>query len=265
VDCRVPPVGEVAALAGFQQPAQLVVGQQRRRLVRDLRRVHAGHRAGVQLALGHRPLEERLEAPVAVQGCERLPALQLVSNEGPYVVSGDRVDGHGMAARGQEVGEQPHGLGVALDRALALVLRAKGSAEAAVQRREVPSARCLGHNGKSSADRALCKASRTARPIGQWPIYRGLSCGDGIRSALAGLEPATCCSGDNCQSSVLYGPVGSSQVRLGGVFLVGAVWFSCGLWNDRENDQLSKRGRRGRAQGVCPSGAAARGLPGVNV
>jgi hypothetical protein len=34
---------------------------------------------------------------------------------------------------------------------------------------------------------------------------------------LAGLEPATCCLGDDCQSSGLYGPVGSSQVRLGGV------------------------------------------------
>jgi hypothetical protein len=31
------------------------------------------------------------------------------------------------------------------------------------------------------------------------------------------LEPATCCLGDDCPSSVLYGPVGSSQVRLGGV------------------------------------------------
>jgi hypothetical protein len=58
---------------------------------------------------------------------------------------------------------------------------------------------------------------------------------------LAGLEPATCCLGDNCQSSVLYGSVGSSQVRLGGVSgESGLVRFSCGLWNDRENDQQCK-------------------------
>jgi Integrase core domain len=59
---------------------------------------------------------------------------------------------------------------------------------------------------------------------------------------LAGLEPATCCLGDNCRSSVLYGSVGSSQVRLGGVSgECGLVRFSCGLWNDRENDQQCKQ------------------------
>jgi hypothetical protein len=40
------------------------------------------------------------------------------------------------------------------------------------------------------------------------------------------------CLGDNCQSSVLYGPVGSGQVRLGGVSgesgLVGSV-VACGM------------------------------------
>jgi hypothetical protein len=55
--------------------------------------------------------------------------LQLVSDEGPYVVAGDRLDRQRVAAPGQEVGEQPDRLGVALDRALALVLRAKGPAE----------------------------------------------------------------------------------------------------------------------------------------
>jgi hypothetical protein len=145
-----------AALAGFQQPAQLLVGQHRRRLVGDLGRVHAGHRAGGQLALGHRPFEERLEAPVAVQGRERPPPVELVGDEGSHIVPSDRVDSQRVVALGQEGGEQPDGLGVALDRALALVLRAKGPAEAAVQRREVPSARCLSHDGKFSSDGALC-------------------------------------------------------------------------------------------------------------
>jgi hypothetical protein len=59
---------------------------------------------------------------------------------------------------------------------------------------------------------------------------------------LARLERATCCLGDNCQSSVLYGSVGSSQVRLGDDSgESGLVGFSCGLWNDRENDQLSRQ------------------------
>jgi hypothetical protein len=91
-DGRVPPVGEVTTLTGLQQPAQLVIGQHRRRLVGDLGRVHAGHRADGQLALGHRPFEERLEAPVAVQRRERPPALQLVGDEGAHVVAGDRLD-----------------------------------------------------------------------------------------------------------------------------------------------------------------------------
>jgi hypothetical protein len=115
-DGRVLPVGEVAALAGFQQPAQLLIGQHRRGLVGDLRRVHAGHRAGLQLALGHRPLGERLEAPVAVQGRGRLPAVELVGDEGPYVVAGDRLGRLRVATLGQEVGEQPDRLGVARPR-----------------------------------------------------------------------------------------------------------------------------------------------------
>jgi hypothetical protein len=55
------------------------------------------------------------------------------------------------------------------------------------------------------------------------------------------------CLGDNCQSSAQTGPVGSRQLKLvddcGESGLVGC---SCGLWNDCENDYLSKRCRRGR-------------------
>ena len=51
-------------------------------------------------------------------------------------------------------------------------------------------------------------------------------------------QPATCCLGDNCPSSGLYGSVGSGQVRLGGDSgESGLVRFSWGLWNDRQNDQ----------------------------
>ena len=45
--------------------------------------LHADHRARLQFALGDAPLEERLEAAVAVQGGRRLPALQLVGDEVP--------------------------------------------------------------------------------------------------------------------------------------------------------------------------------------
>jgi hypothetical protein len=78
---------------------------------------------------------------------------------------------------------------------------------------------------------------------------------------LAQLEPATCCLGDNCQSSVLYGSVGSGQVRLGSHSgQCGLVRFSCGLWNDRQNDHLSKQSRLPLAahNGACSVCALAR-------
>jgi len=56
------------------------------------------------------------------------------------------------------------------------------------------------------------------------------------------------CLGDNCPYSVVYGPVGSSQVRLGDDSgESGLDRCSCGLWNDRQNDHQCKlrRGPRG--------------------
>jgi hypothetical protein len=56
------------------------------------------------------------------------------------------------------------------------------------------------------------------------------------------LEPATCCLGDNCQSSAQTGPVGSRQLRLGGVSVqCGLVGCSMAWWNDHQNDHLSKQ------------------------
>ena len=79
----------------------------------------------------------------------------------------------------------------------------------------------------------MTRAPEKQHRMGLWPA---------LLVPLAGLEPATCCLGDNCQSSGLYGSVGSSQVRLGGVSgECGLVRFSYGLWNDRENDQLGKQ------------------------
>jgi len=63
------------------------------------------------------------------------------------------------------------------------------------------------------------------------------------------------CLGDNCQSSGLYGPVGSGQVRLGSdCGQCGLVRFSCGLWNDCQNDQRSKQ--RFGAAGPMPRRSA---------
>ena len=69
---------------------------------------------------------------------------------------------------------------------------------------------------------------------------------------LAGLEPATCCLGDNCPSSAQTGPVGSRQVRLGRHSVqCGLVGCSRAWWNDRENDHLSKqRGRGSRPHAI---------------
>jgi len=48
--------------------------------------------------------------------------------------------------------------------------------------------------------------------------------------------------GDNCHSSALTVPVRSRQIRLGGDSgQCGLVRCRCGLWNDRQNDHLSKQ------------------------
>jgi hypothetical protein len=62
---------------------------------------------------------------------------------------------------------------------------------------------------------------------------------------LGQVERATYCLGDNCQSSGLYGPVGSSQVRLGGDSVEpGLVRCSCGLWmTDRMTTGASDEAR----------------------
>jgi hypothetical protein len=74
----------------------------------------------------------------------------------------------------------------------------------------------------------------------------------------------------NCQSSVLYGSVGSGQVRLGSDSgECGLVRFSCGLWNDRENDRRCSSiqrmlaweragGARPRRQAFCRTGCRRR-------
>ena len=75
-----PSRGQVATVARLQQAPELVVGQHRR-LVGELGWLHADHGALFEFAFGEAPLEERLEAAVAVQRGSRLPAPRLVGDE----------------------------------------------------------------------------------------------------------------------------------------------------------------------------------------
>jgi hypothetical protein len=70
-----------ASLAGPEQPRQVLGPDHLDGLLGELWRSHAVHRAGHQVALGHCPLEEGVQAPVAVVGGGRLPAGQLVGDE----------------------------------------------------------------------------------------------------------------------------------------------------------------------------------------
>src|SRR5918996_5231039 len=69
----------------------------------------------------------------------------------------------------------------------------------------------------------------------------GLLCDDAV-FLCAGLEPATCCLGDNCPYSAEPVPVGSSQLRLGGDSgQCGLVGCSRAWWNDCGNDRRRPR------------------------
>jgi hypothetical protein len=56
-------------------------------LLGQLRRLHAVHGVGLEVSLGHRSLEEGVQAPVAVVGRGRLPASELVGDEGLDVLA----------------------------------------------------------------------------------------------------------------------------------------------------------------------------------
>jgi hypothetical protein len=80
-DRGVAAAGKVPSLAGPEQPRQVHGPDHLDGLLGELWRSHAVHRAGHQVALGHCPLEEGVQAPVAVVGGGRLPAGQLVGDE----------------------------------------------------------------------------------------------------------------------------------------------------------------------------------------
>ena len=80
-DGGVAAAGEVATLTDLEQPGQVLRPNDLDGLLGQLRRPHPLHGVGLQVALGHRPLEEGMQAPVAVVGGGGLPAGELVGDE----------------------------------------------------------------------------------------------------------------------------------------------------------------------------------------
>jgi hypothetical protein len=80
-DGGVTPAGEVSALTGLEEADELLCPDDTDGLLREAGRLHAVHGAGLEVAFGHRPLEEGVETPVAVVGGRRLPASELVGDE----------------------------------------------------------------------------------------------------------------------------------------------------------------------------------------
>jgi hypothetical protein len=102
-------------------------------LLGQLRRLHPIHRVGLQLAFSHRPLEEGVQAAVAVVSGRRLPMSQLVGDERLDVLALEFASKNRLAV-GLAVGrEQPYGVGVGLDGSWALVLGLKRAAKAPVE------------------------------------------------------------------------------------------------------------------------------------
>jgi hypothetical protein len=124
---------EIAALTGLEQPSQLLGPNHADRLLGQLGRSHAIHRTGRQVTLSYGPLEEGVQAPVAVVGGRRLPAGELVGDELLDVLAA-RFAGEDRTAVGLAVGgQQPDGVGVGLDCPGALVLGFQSAAEASVE------------------------------------------------------------------------------------------------------------------------------------
>jgi len=81
-DRGVTPLREARSLARPEQPLELVVGQDLRRLFRHQRRRDVRHREGVDLLLGHGPLEKAVQRAVAVVRRRGLEPRQQIGGEG---------------------------------------------------------------------------------------------------------------------------------------------------------------------------------------
>lgn len=102
--------------------------------------------------------------------------------------------------------------------------------------------RCPSANGAARCRTGLCGLEVTSVGTSGGVSNPGQNgpdpMGCGHAGSLAKSSGATCCSGDKCQSSGLYGPARSGQVRLGcDSGESGLIGCTCGLWNDCENDR----------------------------
>jgi hypothetical protein len=85
------------------------------RLLGQLGRSHAVHGADLEVTLGHGPLEEGVQAPVAVVGGGRFPASELVGDELLDVLAAELAGEERMAVGLAVGGEEADGVGVGLD------------------------------------------------------------------------------------------------------------------------------------------------------
>jgi hypothetical protein len=125
-DGGVTPAGEVPTLTALEEADEPLCPDDTDGLLGKVGRLHAVHGAGLEVALGDRPLEEGVETPVAVVGGRRLPASELVGDEVLDVLAAELA------------GEEPDGVGVGLDGPGALVLGLRGAPEARLRARRCP-------------------------------------------------------------------------------------------------------------------------------
>jgi hypothetical protein len=130
---------QFAPLAGLEQPSEVLGPDHVDGLLGELGRPHAVHRAGLKVALGHGPLEEGVQAPVAVVGGRRLPAGELVGDERLDVLAAEFAGEERLTVGLAVDGEQPGGVGVGLHGPGALVLGFQCASEAAVEGQEMAS------------------------------------------------------------------------------------------------------------------------------
>lgn len=113
-DRRVAPLLVAPAIAGTEQPAQLLIPQHRQGVSGTVGG-NPGHRRGRDLPLLLQPPEGLLEVPIPGGRGRRRPPFELVGDERFDVLAMDRAHAHGHPAVGQERREQASGLNVATD------------------------------------------------------------------------------------------------------------------------------------------------------
>jgi site-specific recombinase XerD len=228
-DGGVAPAGEVAALAGLEESNQLLCPHHADGLLGKVRWLHAVHGAGVEVSFGHRPLEEGVQAAVAVVGGGRLPAGELVGDELLDVLAPQLAGEQRLAVRLAVEGEEPNGVGVGFDGPGALVLGFQRATEASVEGQEMAP--------RQAARRSALGVRHLPSLRVSWSGWLGAACSalpsEGTPAPMlsrgfvlvvgtAGFEPATPCSQSRCATKLRHVPsimpltCGYATLRLGG-------------------------------------------------